>query len=112
VIESLAEAFALVRKSGLNAEKFLEVMTESLFTAPLYRNYGSMIVSDKFEPAGFTMPLGFKDNRLVLAAAEEVRAPIPMASLIHDRFLEAMALGLSNADWSAISRVSQRNAGL
>jgi 3-hydroxyisobutyrate dehydrogenase-like beta-hydroxyacid dehydrogenase len=112
VIESLAEAFALVRKSGLNAEKFLEVMTESLFTAPLYRNYGSMIVSDKFEPAGFKMPLGFKDNRLVLAAAEEVRAPIPMASLIHDRFLEAMALGLSNADWSAISRVSQRNAGL
>jgi 3-hydroxyisobutyrate dehydrogenase-like beta-hydroxyacid dehydrogenase len=112
VIESLSEAFALVRKSGLNAEKFLEVMTESLFTAPLYRNYGSMIVSDKFEPAGFKMPLGFKDNRLVLAAAEEVRAPIPMASLIHDRFLEAMALGLSNADWSAISRVSQRNAGL
>jgi 3-hydroxyisobutyrate dehydrogenase-like beta-hydroxyacid dehydrogenase len=112
VIEGLAEAFALVRKSGLNAEKFLEVMTESLFTAPLYRNYGSMIVSDKFEPAGFKMPLGFKDNRLVLAAAEEVRAPIPMASLIHDRFLQAMALGLSNSDWSAISRVAQRDAGL
>jgi len=112
VIESLSEAFALVRKSGLNAEKFLEVMTESLFPAPLYRNYGSMIVSEKFEPAGFKMPLGLKDNRLVLAAAEEVRAPIPMASLVHDRFLEAMALGLSNADWSAISRVSLRNAGL
>ena len=112
VIESLAEAFALVRKSGLNAEKFLEVMTESLFTAPLYRDYGSLSVSDKFEPAGFKMPLGFKDNRLVLAAAEEVRAPIPMASLVHDRFLEAMALGLSNADWSAISRVSLGNAGL
>jgi 3-hydroxyisobutyrate dehydrogenase-like beta-hydroxyacid dehydrogenase len=112
VLESLAEAFALVRKSGLDAEKFLEVMTESLFTAPLYRSYGAMIVSDKFEPAGFKMPLGFKDNRMVLAAAEEVRAPIPMASLVHDRFLEAMALGLSNADWSAISRVSLRNAGL
>ena len=112
VIESLSEAFALVRKSGLNAEKFLEVMTESLFPAPLYRNYGSMIVSEKFEPAGFKMPLGLKDNRLVLAAAEEVRAPIPMASLIHDRFLEAMALGWSNADWSAVSRVSLRNAGL
>jgi 3-hydroxyisobutyrate dehydrogenase-like beta-hydroxyacid dehydrogenase len=112
VIESLAEAFALVGKSGLSAEKFLEVMTESLFTAPLYRNYGSLIVSGKFEPAGFKMPLGFKDNRLVLAAAEEVRAPIPMASLVRDRFLEAMALGLSNADWSAISRVSLRNAGL
>jgi 3-hydroxyisobutyrate dehydrogenase-like beta-hydroxyacid dehydrogenase len=112
VIESLSEAFALVRKSGLNAEKFLEVLTESLFPAPVYRNYGSMIVSEKFEPAGFRMPLGFKDNRLVLAAAEDVVAPIPMASLIHDRFLEAMAQGLSDADWSAISRVSLRNAGL
>jgi 3-hydroxyisobutyrate dehydrogenase-like beta-hydroxyacid dehydrogenase len=112
VIESLSEAFALVRKSGLSAEKFLEVLTESLFPAAVYRNYGSMIVHEKFEPAGFKMPLGFKDNRLVLAAAEEVEAPIPMASLIHDRFLEAMAQGLGNADWSAISRVSLRDAGL
>ena len=112
VIESLSEAFALVRKSGLSSEKFLEVLTESLFPAPLYQNYGNLIVHEEFEPAGFKMPLGFKDNRLVLAAAEEVAAPIPMASLVHDRFLQAMAQGLSNADWSAISRVSLRNAGL
>src|SRR5882762_9539672 len=65
VIESLSEAFALVRKSGLSAEKFLELLSESLFPTPLYRNYGRMIVSEKFESAGFKMPLGFMDNRLV-----------------------------------------------
>jgi 3-hydroxyisobutyrate dehydrogenase-like beta-hydroxyacid dehydrogenase len=38
VIEGLAEAFAFVRKSGLDPNAFLEVLTGSLFTAPVYRN--------------------------------------------------------------------------
>jgi len=112
VIESLAEACALMRKSDVDPQKFLEVMTESLFSAPVYKNYGAMIAADKFEPVGFKMPLGFKDNRLVLAAAEEVAVPMPMASLVHDRFVAAMAQGMENADWSAIARIAYKNAGL
>jgi 3-hydroxyisobutyrate dehydrogenase-like beta-hydroxyacid dehydrogenase len=112
VIESLAEAFALMRKSGVDPHKFLEVLTDSLFSAPVYKNYGAMIASEKFEPVGFKMPLGFKDNRLVLAAAEEASVPMPMASLVHDRFVAAMAQGLENADWSAIARVAYKNGGL
>lgn len=112
VIESLAEAFALIRKNGLDPNAFLEVLTGSLFTAPVYRTYGSLIASDKFEPAGFKLPLGFKDNRLLVAAAEESAVPMPMASLIHDRFLAALAQGLGEADWAAIARISYKNAGL
>ncbi len=112
VIESLAEAVALVRKSGIDATKFLDIMTGSLFAAPIFRNYGGMIAKAEFEPVGFKLPLGFKDNRLVLAAAEEAAVPMPMASLIHDRFLAAMAQGLENGDWTEIARVSFRNAGL
>jgi 3-hydroxyisobutyrate dehydrogenase-like beta-hydroxyacid dehydrogenase len=112
VIESLAESFALVRKYGLDPNTFLEVLTGSLFPAPVYRNYGGMIAADKFEPAGFKLPLGFKDNRLLLAAAEEVAVPMPMASLVHDQFVAALAQGLGEADWTAIARVSYRNAGL
>jgi 3-hydroxyisobutyrate dehydrogenase-like beta-hydroxyacid dehydrogenase len=112
VIESLAEAFALMRKSGIDPQKFLEVLTESLFSAPVYKTYGAMLAADKFEPLGFKMPLGFKDNRLVLAAAEEAMVPMPMASLIHDRFLAAMAQGMENADWSAVARVAYKSAGL
>jgi 3-hydroxyisobutyrate dehydrogenase-like beta-hydroxyacid dehydrogenase len=58
------------------------------------------------------LPLGFKDNRLLLAAAEEVAVPMPMASLVHDQFVAALAQGLGEADWTAIARVSYRNAGL
>jgi 3-hydroxyisobutyrate dehydrogenase-like beta-hydroxyacid dehydrogenase len=112
VIESLAEALALVRKSGLDPDKFIEIMTGSLFAAPIYRTYGGIIAGEKFEPAGFKLPLGLKDNRLVLAASEEAAVPMPMASLVHDRFVAAMAQGLSNADWSSIARVSFKNAGL
>jgi 3-hydroxyisobutyrate dehydrogenase-like beta-hydroxyacid dehydrogenase len=112
VIESLAEAFALVRKSGLDPNTFLEILTGSLFPAPVYRNYGGMIAADKFEPAGFKLPLGFKDNRLLLAAAEAVEVPVPMASLVHDRFVAALAQGLGEADWAAIARISFQEAGL
>jgi 3-hydroxyisobutyrate dehydrogenase-like beta-hydroxyacid dehydrogenase len=112
VIESLAESFALMRKSGVDPHRFLEVMTDSLFSAPVYKNYGAMIAADKFEPVGFKMPLGFKDNRLVLAAAEEAAVPMPIASVVHDRFVAAMAQGLENADWSAIAHLAYKNAGL
>ncbi|HXA78389.1 MAG TPA: NAD(P)-dependent oxidoreductase [Candidatus Acidoferrales bacterium] len=112
VIESLAEAFALIRKSGVDPNKFLEVLTGSVFAAPVYRTYGAMVAADNFEPVGFRMPLGMKDNRLVLAAAEEASVPMPMASLIRDRMLAATAQGMGEADWAAIARISFREAGL
>jgi 3-hydroxyisobutyrate dehydrogenase-like beta-hydroxyacid dehydrogenase len=112
VIESLAESFALVRKYGLDANTFLDVLTGSLFSAPAYRSYGSLIANGNVDRPQFKLPLGFKDNRLLLAAAEDLAVPMPMASLVHDRFVAALAQGLGEADWSAIARVSYRNAGL
>lgn len=112
VIESLAEAFALIRKSGIDPNDFLEIITGSLFTAPIYRTYGSMIAADKYEPAGFKLPLGLKDNRLLLAAAEQAAVPMPMAGLIRDRLIAAMAQGLGESDWAAIARISNQDAGL
>ena len=112
VIEGLAESFALVRKSGLDVNLFHEILISSLFNAPIYKTYGSLIASEKFEPAGFKLPLGLKDNRLLLAAAEETAVPMPMASLVRDRFLAALAQGMGEQDWSAISRISAKEAGL
>jgi 3-hydroxyisobutyrate dehydrogenase-like beta-hydroxyacid dehydrogenase len=112
VLESLAEAFALARKSGIEVNNFLDILTGTLFNAPIYKTYGSLIAQEKFEPAGFKLLLGLKDCRLVLAAAEEAAVPMPIASLIRDHFLTAVAQGMGEIDWSAISRVSARNAGL
>ncbi len=112
VIESLAEAMTLVRKHGLDSQVFLDFLTSSLFAAPVYRTYGGLIAADRFEPAGFKLPLGFKDNRLLLAAAEEAAVPMPLASLVHDRFVAALAQGLAESDWSIIARLAYQNAGL
>jgi 3-hydroxyisobutyrate dehydrogenase-like beta-hydroxyacid dehydrogenase len=112
VIEGLAESFALVRKAGLDANLFHEVLTNSLFNAPIYKTYGALINSQKFEPAGFKLPLGLKDNRLLLAAAEENAVAMPMASLVRDRFLAALGQGMGELDWSAISKLSAKDAGL
>src|SRR5712692_5543855 len=112
VIESLAEAFAFGRKSGVDPHTLLDILTNSLFPGPVYKTYGNMIASDQFEPPGFKLPLGFKDNRLLLAAAEAARVPMPMASLVHDRFVAALALGLGESDWAAIARLSYQDAGL
>ena len=71
-----------------------------------------MIAADNFEPVGFKLPLGLKDNRLLLAAAEEAAVPMPFASIVRDRFLTAMATGMSELDWAAIARISYENAGV
>jgi len=112
VIESLAESFALIRKTGVDPNKFLDVLIGSLFNAPIYRTYGAMVAADNFEPVGFRMALGMKDNRLALAAAEDAAVPLPLASLIRDRMLAATAMGMGEADWAAIARISFKEAGL
>lgn len=112
VIESLGEVFALVRKHGMDPSTVLDVLTGTLFSAPVYRTYGSLIAQQRYEPAGFQLLLGLKDLRLTLAAAENAAAPMPVASLIRDHFLTAIARGYQDQDWSALARISAENAGL
>jgi len=112
VIEALAEAMALVGKAGIDRRQYLDLLTATLFTAPVYKTYGGLIAGGKFEPAGFAVPLGHKDIRLTLAAAESLRVPMPLASLLHDRFLTLIARGGEELDWSAIGRLAANDAGL
>ena len=112
VIESLGEALALVAKGGVDERAYLELLTSTLFSAPVYKTYGNLIVEEKFEPAGFAAPLGQKDVRLVLEAAEGLNVPLPLASLLRDRFLTLLAHGGAALDWSAIGRLAAKDAGL
>jgi len=111
VLETFAEAFATVRKAGIQPQVFLDAMS-GLFASPVYDIYGRAIVEQKFEPAGFALTLGAKDVRLALAAAEECGAPMPIASLLRDQFLSAIAHGQGNLDWASVALVAERAAGL
>jgi 3-hydroxyisobutyrate dehydrogenase-like beta-hydroxyacid dehydrogenase len=112
VIETLGEAYALLRKSGVEPTQFLEFATNSLFSAPVYRTYGEIIAQEKFQPAGFKVPLGLKDARLVLAAADAASTPMPFADVVHNHLLTALARDRKDWDWSSLARVAAENAGL
>jgi 3-hydroxyisobutyrate dehydrogenase-like beta-hydroxyacid dehydrogenase len=111
VIESLGEAIALVEKGGVDREAYVDLLTSTLFNAPVYKIYGKLIAGRTFSPAGFAAPLGLKDVSLALAAAADLRVPLPIASLLRDRFLALLANGGENLDWSAISTLAARDSG-
>ncbi len=85
LLETMGEAYAVLRKSGVDPKLFLEIIGGELFRSPVYENYGRIILEEKFEPAGFKLKLGLKDVRLMLAAADKAEAPMPF-------------------DWSGLSR--------
>jgi 3-hydroxyisobutyrate dehydrogenase-like beta-hydroxyacid dehydrogenase len=111
VIESLGEALALVAKGGVDKRQYLDFLTSTLFSATIYKTYGDLIVEEKFEPAGFAVPLGHKDIRLVLAAGEELRVPLPLANILRDRLLNLLAHGHEKLDWSALGALPAKDAG-
>ena len=110
VIEALGEAIAFVGKGGLDVHQYVDILTSTLFGAPIYKTYGTLLADGKFEPAGFAAPLGHKDIRLVLAAAEDLRVPMPIASLLRDRFLTLLAQGGDSLDWTAIGALAAKDA--
>lgn len=112
VIESLGEAMALIGKAGLDRRQYIDFLTSTLFGLPVYKVYGGLIADGNFEPAALAAPLGSKDIRLALAAAEDLRVPMPIASLLRDRFLTLLANGGDKLDWSAIGGLAAKDSGL
>jgi 3-hydroxyisobutyrate dehydrogenase-like beta-hydroxyacid dehydrogenase len=110
VIESLGEAVALVGKAGIDRHAFVDLLVSTIFPAPAYKTYGDLIADNEFRPARFAAPLGFKDIRLGLAAAESLRVPMPLGSLLRDRFLRLLAQGGDDLDWAAIGGLAAQDA--
>jgi 3-hydroxyisobutyrate dehydrogenase-like beta-hydroxyacid dehydrogenase len=112
VIETLGEAFALSRKYGIDSEDLLELLTSTLFTAPVYKGYGALIAKQQYEPAGFKLNLGLKDISLALEAASAKSVPMPIATAVRDQFLVGIERGYQDLDWAALGKVCADDAGL
>jgi 3-hydroxyisobutyrate dehydrogenase-like beta-hydroxyacid dehydrogenase len=111
-IEAMAEAMTLAQKGGIAKKQLLEVLTGTLFDSPVYRNYGSALVEERFKPAGFAAPLGLKDMRLVGQSAEALRVPMPLLNVLRDHLLQTIGAAGEDIDWSGIGLSVARNAGL
>lgn len=106
-IESMAEAINLAKKSGIDAEIWMNMITQSVFAAPVYINYGNILIKEKYQPAGFTLRLGLKDINLIMEQSREVAAEMPIGQLMQKRFNEGVAIGLGEHDWTAVALMLQ-----
>jgi len=111
-IESMAEAMTLAEKGGVRKAQLLEVLTGTLFDAPLFRGYGKALVDGRFRPAGFAAPLGLKDMRLAAQSADALRVPMPLLGLLRDHLLQTIAVEGEDIDWSGIGLTIAKNGGL
>ena len=111
-MEAMAEALALAEKGGIDRSAVIDMLTHTLFSAPIYQIYAKMIAEKRHTPAGFRQTLGLKDLNLVRDVAEHTTMPMPFASLLHDRLLAGIAKGRGDMDWSALSLDVLENAGL
>jgi 3-hydroxyisobutyrate dehydrogenase-like beta-hydroxyacid dehydrogenase len=111
-IEAMAESFSLIAKNGGDAQAFHALMSETIFNCPIYQNYGRSILGHSFSPPGFKLELGAKDIGLVMANGTETHTPMPIASLLNERFLSGLAKGRGNLDWMAIAMDVATDAGV
>ncbi len=111
-IEAMAEAFTLAEKNGIDRAQIADLFEQTLFACPIYQNYGRMIAQHQYEPAGFKLSLGLKDVDLALQTARSSQMPLPLASLLHDRLLAAVANGKGDIDWTGLALSASEDAGL
>lgn len=111
-LEAVGEAFALLRKGGVDPAVFHDVLSGRLFTGAVFKAYGAMILNRQYEPAGFALTLGLKDVNLARAAAEGLGVQMPTAELLKAHYDQAVNWGWQDKDWAAIGEVPAKKAGV
>jgi 3-hydroxyisobutyrate dehydrogenase-like beta-hydroxyacid dehydrogenase len=110
-VEAMAEAMTLVEAGGVERRAMLEVLTGTLFNAPIYHTYGELLVEDRFRPAGFAAPLGLKDMNLADSAATASRVPMPVLGVVRDHLRAAIATEGEDIDWASVALAVRKAAG-
>ncbi len=111
-IEAMAEVFTLAEKNNIPRAEIARMFGQTLFSSPVYQNYGQKLVEGSYDKAGFKLSLGMKDIALVLQTAKASCMPMPFASLLHDRLLTGFAKGRGELDWAALALGVADDAGL
>jgi 3-hydroxyisobutyrate dehydrogenase-like beta-hydroxyacid dehydrogenase len=110
-VETIAETATFVAAHGVAAADLLQIVCNSTFPGPVYQGYGKMIAERRYEPALFKARLGLKDVRLAIAAGDAVNVPLPVASVVRDNLVDALAHGDGEKDFAVLGQVAARRAG-
>lgn len=108
MLTALSEGIALAAGSGLDTSQLLEVLDSGAVANPMFRMKGPQIVANKDFPTAFPLKHMQKDLRLALRLAEEVGQPLFATATINELYKSALAQGLGDQDFAAVSRVIRK----
>ena len=78
---SLGEALSMAEKNSVDPKAVVDMLTATLFTAPIYRSYGNLIAEKTLPFSQSKIPL--KDIGLFKTTAEGVDSPTPISSKLY-----------------------------
>jgi 3-hydroxyisobutyrate dehydrogenase-like beta-hydroxyacid dehydrogenase len=105
MLTALCEGMALASGSGLDTAQLLEVLDSGAVSNPMFRLKGAQIAANREFPAAFPLRHMQKDLRLALRLAEEIGQPLFATAIVNELYKAALAEGLGDADFAAVSRV-------
>lgn len=112
LVEVYAEVLAFAEKNGIGRQDMARLFGDTILNAPLFHLYGELLARENYAPPGFRLALGLKDIELILATGALSRTPTPVADLVHNRLLTAVAKGRSELDVTALALGVSEDAGL
>jgi 3-hydroxyisobutyrate dehydrogenase-like beta-hydroxyacid dehydrogenase len=109
VQQSLVEITVLAEKGGVSRTDFLEFLNNSVMGSVFSRYKTPAMVNLDFTPS-FTTALLLKDLDLGLAAASDLKAPMPVASATQQIVAQAVGAGFDQEDFAVLIREQARRA--
>lgn len=111
-IEAMAEAYTFAEKNGVSREQVADVFSQSFLACPIYQNYGKVIATQNYQPAGLKVSLGLKDMNVLTRTAAKSLTPMPIGNLLQTRLMSAFSKGRADMDWAALALGALEDAGL
>jgi 3-hydroxyisobutyrate dehydrogenase-like beta-hydroxyacid dehydrogenase len=110
MLTALSEGIALAAGSGLDLGQFLEVLDSGAVANTMFRLKGPQISANGEFPAAFPLKHMQKDLRLALRLAEEIGQPLFTTAQVNELYKAALADGLGDCDFAAVSRVIRKRS--
>lgn len=107
-LAALCEGIALASASGLDPAQLLEILDSGAVSNPMFRLKGPLIAVNSEFPAAFPLKHMQKDLRLALRLAEGAGQPLFATATINELYKSALAEGLGDSDFAAVSRVIRK----
>ncbi len=108
----LAEAFTMGVKAGVSPEALLKVVQDGAYGQGMLLNgtMPKMVFRGNFDRVTFALKLARKDLGLATEVGRELNVPMPIASLVEQDFLSALANGLGEKDSTAAVTIQEDRA--